>query len=48
MGVEKSKAFFNREKKGGVVQAVVLGCLIVAVILVIGTIWTGWGASRDA
>ena len=35
-------------RRGGVMQAAVVGCLIVAAILIIGTIWTGKSASRDA
>ncbi len=44
----KIKKVIDKEKKGSVVQAVVLGCLIVAVILIVGTVWTGRSASIDA
>ncbi len=44
----KIKKVIEKEKKGGVVQAVVLACLLVAVILIVGTVWTGKSASRDA
>ena len=48
MGSENSKGLFGKEKKNGVMQGVILGCLLVAAILIIGTIWTGRSASRDA
>lgn len=48
MGSEKTKTSFDKNRRRGVVQAVVLGSLLVAVILVVGTIWTGRSASRDA
>ncbi|MCR5650387.1 MAG: response regulator [Lachnospiraceae bacterium] len=44
---DKKKQSFG-ERRTGVIQAAVAGCIIVAAILIIGTIWTGKSASRDA
>ncbi|MBQ7582892.1 MAG: hypothetical protein IJU25_08750, partial [Lachnospiraceae bacterium] len=48
MGTEKKNRDFDHDRKGGIVQATILGSLVVAVILIIGTVWTGRSASRDA
>ena len=37
-----------KSRRSGVIQAVIFACLIVAAILIIGTVWTGKSASRDA
>ena len=46
MSEEKTGNSYGR--KGGVIQAAVAGSLIVVAILIIGTVWTGRRASRDA
>ncbi len=48
MNLEKIKNIFAGNKKGNIMQAAVIGSLIVAVILIIGTVLTGRSASRDA
>ncbi len=48
MGFNKLKTYANDDKKGGIVSATVLGVVAVAAILIIGMIWTGRTASRDA
>ena len=44
---KKPKKFSAALRRGGVIRAAVLGSLIVVVILIVGTIWTGRSASRD-
>ena len=48
MGSLRSKISFTGGKRGGLISAAVIGVLAVAAILIIGTIWTGRSASRDA
>ncbi len=48
MGSLKLGSFGNNDKKGGIVSAAVIGVMNVAAILIIGTVWTGRSASRDA
>ena len=48
MGSDKKASFYKSGKRGGLVQAVILGSLFVAAILILGTVWTGRSASRDA
>ena len=37
----------EREQKSGVIRAAIIGSVIVALILIIGTIWTGNSAGED-
>ena len=48
MGLFKSGSDNTTERRGGIVSAAVVGVLTVAAVLIIGTIWTGRSASRDA
>ncbi|MCR5302323.1 MAG: hypothetical protein K6E49_07760 [Lachnospiraceae bacterium] len=46
--IKKIGDWFQSIKRGGVLQVAVAGSLIVAAILIVGTIWTGRSASHDA
>ena len=48
MGLSNIKSNLSSEKRGGIVSAAVIGVMAVAAILIIGTVWTGRSASRDA
>ncbi len=48
MEMFKLKSNLIGGKKGGIVSAAVIGVLAVAAVLIIGTMWTGRSASRDA
>ena len=45
---DKNRGWFVPDKKGALIQAAVAVSLVVAAILVVGTIWTGRTASSDA
>jgi len=47
MKISKIKAGISDDKRAGIVSAAVIGVLVVAAILIIGTLWTGSRASRD-
>ena len=48
MWSDKLKSSPGIEKKGGILQAAIVGSLLVAIILIVGTLLTGKSASRDA
>ncbi len=48
MKIPKFTSKLSGEKRTGIVSAAVIGVLAVAAILIIGMIWTGRSASRDA
>ena len=48
MAFDRLKKRFGANKPGGVLKAAILGSIIVAAVLILGTIWTGRSASRDA
>ena len=47
MKISKIKAGISDDKRARIVSAAVIGVLVVAAILIIGTLWTGSRASRD-
>ncbi len=47
MKPSKFRSGISDDKRAGIVSAAVIGVLVVAAILIIGTLWTGSRASRD-
>ncbi len=48
MDIKQSGSGSGKEKRSGVLQAAIVGSLVVAAILIVGTVLTGRNASRDA
>ncbi len=48
MGLFKKRSYSTGYKKSGILSAAVISVMAVAAILIIGTMWTGRSASRDA
>ena len=48
MGLFKKRLYSTGYKKSGILSAAVISVMAVAAILIIGTMWTGRSASRDA